>query len=372
MDSNHQPNRTSIFKQIISKIRHLIRHLRNSPRASLHTIPPELVLSITDFLPSRDIISLSHTCQKFYRHSPLRIENLFDRFHSAGESKARRSDQKAYKDLLSSKKLSCRPKTKKLFCASCSEYHPYSSFSITAQREPSEKRRCRDHEGCLWMCPFQVWTSAQIASFQSKDDTAIRPWQPFASWGPCQCMQHFTVTRASGILQIFPLGNFDQQNPISYRKIKRLLNSCHIRICPHHSISDVKVLADFDASCTRTFDNHTSDCECRACHHFLDDDSRMCGECATSFFIRRRNETNGSITLYLLVLVFFLPIKDDLSLTEEDRALWENVKTLPSEFQGRTEEWKTYNVYPEDAPIPRDQILAPNRDPYNKATFHWD
>ncbi|KAL8771798.1 MAG: hypothetical protein Q9203_004898 [Teloschistes exilis] len=369
MDSNTQADKNTLFKHFISKIRHLIRHSRKSDGASLHSLPSELFMDITDFLPRRDIISLSHTCRKFYRQSPLRIEDLFDRFHSTSESEARLSDQNAYKHLLSSKKLDRRPRKKKLFCASCSEYHPYSSFSITAQREPSERRRCIVHEGVLWMYPFQVWTSAQSTALQSKDGTWNTPSQPMSLSSPCRCMQHFTAYDEGFIIQIFPLGTFDQQNPISFRKINRLLGSCHLRICPHSSIGDARWLEAFDASCTRTFDNRTPDCECCLHHGEYLRQYKYCQKCHTNISFRRRFETNGSITLYLLL---HLIVNDNGSFTKEERAGdWQNIMTLPSEIQGRTEEWNAYNVYPEDGSIPRDQILAPNRDPFDAMTFWW-
>ncbi|KAL9580529.1 MAG: hypothetical protein Q9212_004437 [Teloschistes hypoglaucus] len=364
MDSNTQSDNQTFFKHILRKFRHLIRRPRKSDGASLHTLPPELFMVITDFLPPRDIISLSHTCRKFYHHSPLRIEDLFDRFPSTSESEARLSDQKAYKDLLSSKKLDRRPRKKKLFCASCSEYHSYCSFSITAQREPSERRQCLVHEGVLWMCPFQMWTSAQIAAFKNKDGTWNMPSQSMSLSSPCPCMQHFTAYGQGYIIQIFPLGTFDQQNSISFRKIKLLLRSCHLRICPHSSLSDAKFLEAFDASCMRTFHNRTRDCECRLHHGAYEPQEIYCHMCHMIVFFRRQLETDGSITLYLL-LNAFIPENQDTHLIDE----FPRILTLPSEIQRRTEEWNTYSLYPDDAPIPRDQILAPNRNPYNRSTF---
>lgn len=190
--------------------------------ANLQTLPTELFLHICHFLPDNEIISLSLTCRKFYRDSPVTIEDLFARPCHSSKGQPRFDERQAYQDMLRQQpsrhrgSLSSKIKpNQEQFCASCLSTHKTSEFSATALREPSDRRRCLMEEGLLWLCPSMIWALVQTIALSREYE--LQPSTPCSkiNHGLCACKQHFSTYYNGRIIQAFPISTFDDQKCIT-------------------------------------------------------------------------------------------------------------------------------------------------------------
>lgn len=74
----------------------------NEPTApgTIQKLPTEILLLIIDHLSATSTLALSYTCSRFYRMSPIVIEQLFQRYQYLHESQKRLAEQSCFLDLL--------------------------------------------------------------------------------------------------------------------------------------------------------------------------------------------------------------------------------------------------------------------------------
>ena len=225
-------------------------------KASLEGLPVEIVLRIQHFLPQSGAIALSHTSQRFHRlPSKVLVEDLFDRYPSASESPERLADQTLYKELLARQKIN-RPSisnsrllrrhlddafTPMTYCHGCRKLEPSADFSPAAPSNSRSLRRCRRWEGLLYSCPWRIMTLDEATTL-CHNYNLNRPGIHEKVDGLCGCKQHFTTILELGYGQAAHIYN---AFPICLLKGAayhiEVLDTLRVRICPHTSISDVRV-----------------------------------------------------------------------------------------------------------------------------------
>ncbi|KAI4167810.1 MAG: hypothetical protein LQ346_009069 [Caloplaca aetnensis] len=347
-----KPSQSSEFRKLT---RHSGRKLHLSLEghppstiAKLQLLPAELYLHLTTFLPNSSIVALSYTCGQFLRWSPVVVENLFDRFHSASETSSRLDDQERFKRTIKAGphwaitrgplSLMLRGYQRERFCHSCHTAHSLSEFSITALRDP--RSVCIRSEGRLWVCPSVSWTFDQtIAVNRSAGHPDHEAFQH------CGCRHHFTrlhtdTTTTSLVLAYLVTdfarpGNVTNADRLEF--IRAALKSTHLRICPHLSISDRPVRRRFASDCKRTFEMTADQCGCRVCSgRMFGDDEVACPVCFTKVQFRRK-VANGTTYLYLVTAKSI----DERFLSRNRGRMWRRCVTLPSEMGRLGEEWGT-------------------------------
>lgn len=239
-------------------------------------------------------------------------------------------------------------------CASCVVEHPLSEFSITALRE--NRQRCIREEGRLWLCPSMIWSFEQAVERGRGRDV---------DYGLCACKQHFTALFRGHVIQAFPVHTSHDFARLFWIHVFLALKSIHLRICPHMSFSDRKLVQCFSSLCTRAFDEGKWDCGCDDCNKPLQRIGKYCcSECSTRIQFRIQRNISGSVTAYLLV---GKPISEPF-LAVSGHGAWKRLITLPSQFQRRKEEWETHQVYGQ---VDRHQRLSPAGDPFKNTCFIW-
>lgn len=318
-----------------------------SSTAKLQLLPAELYLHLTSFLPFSSIIALSHTCPQFLHWSPVVIEHLFDRFHSASETPSRLDDQERYKRIIRTgrqwkinrRRLLPRALQHRLFCHSCHTDHEASEFSITALRDPLPE--CIRSEGRLWVCPSVSWTFDQTVAV-NRNARHVHDNE----YHHCDCLHHFThlhIDTTTTMVLAYLLARYirpgNVTNTATLKYIRTALKSTHLRICPHLSISDPRVRARFMPECKRTFEMTANQCGCRLCSgRLFRNDEVACTECLTNVQFRRKM-ANGMTYLYLLTLKSI----DERFLSRNNGEMWRRIVTLPSEMERLNDEWDPFN-----------------------------
>ena len=333
-------------------------HLRTTP--SLHDLPTELILLITDHLPTSSIIALSHTCSRFYRLSPAVVEDLFDRYHYPYENKERLAEQEQYlKLVVRNRKLqgqhppgaflpddSPRQRQKLYKCVKCKSLLDAHLFSLKALRETAETRQCLLHEGELWICPVQSLSYEQMKGLFDRTETS-RCSNEQRRNSLCNCGKHFVVVDNNTIVQAIPLMRlFNTDERQLSLGIKRIKQYSSARICPHMTHNDPKVLKCFSGDCKREFSGSVNTCSCRVCRNAaVSDEEKQCSRCQTSFQFRIRKLSNYAdlMIVYLLVRKRFTEIDSDgqWSMAEFNQS-WLDHISLPFENEGLAQEcnWK--------------------------------
>ena len=292
------------------------------------------------------------------------IEDLFDRFSSPSENQDRRSDQSIYK-ALSRSSHSYKARIHQEFqsrCNICLESYHISDFPLTARRMPPDSRSCATHDGQLWLCPYKIWTLEQIVAL----GCASRYSDRLAGvHGLCQCGNHFTSLKDDKIIQAFPIGVFPTQASVEHAALRNSIGACHLRICPHKSLSDPTVMERcFQRDCIRTFNNYQYECECDVCEKYL---SYNCEQCMTAVQFRQHHNNDGSIILFLLVEKYHVntPILD-----QPNYSIWRRRLFWPSEIKRLKEEWREYAPLLTRDPLVK-KVLSSETDPFEAPDFHW-
>ncbi|KAL8871335.1 MAG: hypothetical protein Q9174_002808 [Haloplaca sp. 1 TL-2023] len=339
-----------------------IRKTTPPRKASLENLPVELLLRIQDFLPQSGAIALSHTSQKFHQlPSKVLTEDLFDRFPSASESPERMADQTVYRGLLTRDKINppraayYRWLRRQLYDMVTTMIRSEGCRKLAVLLNLSERGGFPRGEGLLYTCPSRIISFDEAATLSreyARNRPLNRPGGHEKVNGLCGCKQHFTTIlelgndEAAHLYQAFPL--------FLPRKTPRpleILNTLRVRICPHTSISDVRVQKSFKACLYDRGADLLHD-------QRKEDPMHRCKKCLTKFHFLYHNIGAPRRTLFLLVGI---PLDKKL-LSRCDFRHWYELMTLPSEVKRRNEEWQCFERLSQTPQAPQAPALVDPSD----------
>ncbi|KAL8951235.1 MAG: hypothetical protein Q9222_002780 [Ikaeria aurantiellina] len=158
--------------------------------------------------------------------------------------------------------------------------------------------------------------------------------------------------------------------------IWKALGDCHLRICPHRSLSDPAIATTHQPDCIRTFDMDFYRCKCDHCDG---DQQCLCPDCLIECKFRQHRNVDGTVTLYLLVRNNHVSTPeldgDDLEQDKhhpdgEDGFVLRRRIFWPSEIKRLKEEWKEYAPLLTRDPVVK-QVLVPENNPFDSPKFTW-
>lgn len=357
------------YLQRAAKVFTLAYWRRNN--VSLYTLPTELLLHINDFLPKSSILVPRRTCRRFYYCYSPNIEDLFDRIHSLSESPERLQDQKFFKECLGPgqpNEMTSDPSLGlcRQFCSACRMDHHVSEFSMATSREPGYKRQCMKHEGLLWICPFTEWSFDELTATDrhpacdlcsSGHTTHLAESHP---QGLCKCKQHFVAIFDGHLVQAYPIKIFESKASMTSAIVTAMLESIHVRVCPHLSVNDPKV----SEWCERTYGMYAFQCNCRSCRRAINQQFRACGLCDTHNGFRH-GMVGGKVVLYLWIR------KCIHHLDDIDSKRWKALLFLPSEIKRLKEEQECAKLCQIEDQSLREQVLSWQHNPYVHEYTSW-
>lgn len=353
----------ALFRAILPGFLH--PNKRKEPK-KLQSLPPEILSQVIRHLPHSGAISLSYTSRGFYQLVSVRIEHLFERFPFASESTDRLNDQKTYKQITAGRPYNVLHQLSReyvfdRYCVFCRTRHKLAEYSTTARRQPVRERKCLKVEGILWLCPSMAFSLTETLELRC-DYELNRPGCQDRINGLCACGQHYTKIIDETIIQIFPIAAFQGARPDSsdMTKISSALRTLQVRICPHTSISDERMIRALRGSsnCSRVFDfdPHRRNCSC--CY----DRNYDCSKCKTT--IQFRYHHSPQMRESLVYLVIGKPV-DKQILAVFGHAKWKSLVTLPSEVATRKEEWeRCFRHFREQHPIEGRSVPALEWNPW--------
>lgn len=353
--------------------------------APIQRLPTELLLLIMDQLSETGVLALGYTCSRFYRVSPLVIEQVFRRYQYLNKNDERLAEQISFLNLLArdrqilgwlqsgtiSSHITRIERPKQYKCITCNNVSSSSSFSLEALRGPQETRQCLLHEGKLWICEEHALTYQEARAYYSGGDldgrTALK--KKARMQGSCRCCRHYLHFEDNAFFQAIPMTAWYGGDT------HRLVHSMFLglRFCPHMTLGDPQVLSWFSPNCKRSFPEAAANCQCRTCADRGAEEKMQCSKCKTSFQFRihRSSNPNIQVVLYFLTRKVLCGTNGDsqISVKEFDRS-WQNHISLPFEFPSLRQEWRPWKElnadYAEDEP---DSIVVAV-DPFAQG-FQW-
>ena len=144
--------------------------------SGIEKLPVEILDQIMQDLPSSVKLSLRYTCRTLCLRSSLAIEQIF----------ARRPHERLLFLCMLERDGKLSPW--KLACSTCVKALDRSLFLTKSIGERPFKRKCRGHEGRMWICPHKIWDYTQVRAF--RNGSVVTPsirclWN--WPYGPCEC-----------------------------------------------------------------------------------------------------------------------------------------------------------------------------------------
>lgn len=263
--------------------------------ARITTLPAEVLLPVKANLSPSSLLSLSYTSKKFYLSSTVVVEDIFPKQHTAEYNGMKEREERL--SFLCMLERDQRLSKSKLVCSSCIKVRATSFFTIWAVRDRPSERRCRGHEGRIWICTHKVWDYAQVHAFRDDPDRyqpAVAGARNF-SWpyGPCECKNHSICLGITKLITSRPLLAVDMGSTISKFTFANALRPLNLDVCPHIKMNGPVVLKSLPEDYPMSAVDLDRKDSCLL---------RECAVCQTEFGYNFGLPSNGRIILRFVVM----------------------------------------------------------------------
>ena len=251
-------------------------------RMSLPSLPTEIILIATRYLPPSGVMSLSYSCRTIRNKMNASIENslgtknkiaqlspfalgdnlpprMFGNRRGRTQSPPARVRNPYHTERL---KLLCMldrdqiiPPSKAV-CSSCADTHDRSKFSELSLAQSSCDRRCIGSAGCVWICPHWIFDYNMVNMSNNPK-------------GEHSCGNGHVIMFASRVettepIIIWPISLAGKHETPSKELVANFLTQTDVSLCKHFRLSDMTLLHVYSPDCKK-LRAVLHDCQCPTC-----------------------------------------------------------------------------------------------------------
>ena len=248
-----------------------------STRVILPTIPAEVLLVITSFLPPSSILSLTYSCRAIRQKlgvsahqilgrsnvcqasSPIEKIDIGDFKFSKFTGKRNVSNSERLELLCLLDRDQMLPSSKAI-CSGCAATHDRSLFSRHALTQPNHERSCKELAGRTWICPHRVFDHDLVMT--SKDSKGKHTCGKYK----CENMMVERFFRLMWPLVLLP--GLNELPPKNF--VGNVMSSLDFPICDHIRSSDEFVRNFYSPDCRKLrwpaiYEAPDAPCQCSSC-----------------------------------------------------------------------------------------------------------
>ena len=221
-------------------------HRPEVPDSQLHRLPTEIFFEIKSYLNISSKLALTHTCQKLRQMTDVYIGDLFppaQKYQNWAPTSAKPEREAAMREerfvFNAMLERDGTMNALKRVCSSCKKTHEISLFTEDALQESPLVRKCRGHEGRLWICPHRAWDYTQIQEALARNG---------AEHGSCNCgviVYTFTNWSLGSVRLEYTLMTSQQRDRLDTQKVIKILKVAKIPFCPHLRSDDPSLVDNF-------------------------------------------------------------------------------------------------------------------------------
>ena len=251
-------------------------------RISLPSLPTEIVLNVTQYLPSSGLMSLSYSCRTIRTKINASIEyslgtknkiaqlssfalgdNLPPRMFGSRTVRTQTPPVTVRSPYHTERlKLLCmldRDQTispSKAVCSSCADTHDRSKFSGLSLAQPPCDRRCIGSTGCVWICPHWIFDYNMVNMSNNAEGIHF-----CGNWYVIVSARRVETTQP---LIIWPFVRVGKHETPSEKVVADFLTQTDVNLCKHLHLSDMTLSHVYSPDCKK-MRAVVSNCQCPTC-----------------------------------------------------------------------------------------------------------